>query len=417
MPPSAPPKSFSPTALGAEAIALHQKHRGKISIAARFPVRDRHALALAYTPGVADVCLDVQAHPDHAYSHTCKGRLAAVVSDGTRVLGLGNIGPLAALPVMEGKSMLLKEFGGVDAVPLCLRVDEKGDEARLERLVRTVEAVAPSFGAILLEDIESPLCFELERRLESSLDIPVFHDDQHGTAIVALAGLINALALTGRNDLKTVRVVVNGAGAAGVAIARLLLAHGLADLSVCDSRGALAPGREGLEPYKLDLIAALSAARAQAGLSPLRPLPFKEALRGADVFIGVSAPGILKADDVRSMASQPIVFALCNPTPEISGAEALAGGAAVYGSGRSDTPNQINNVLAFPGLFAGLLSCRARRVSPGMKLAAARAIAALASSDGLTASRVVPDPFDDRLRGHVSEAVMAAARAEGLARA
>ena len=392
---------YIPSKLSEEAIALHKKYQGKISIKPLYKVADRHTLALAYTPGVADVSMAVHAKPDLAYDLTCKGRLAAVLTDGTRVLGLGDIGPLGALPVMEGKCMLLKSFGGVDAVPICL--DTKDEE----EIIRVAKAIAPSFGAILLEDISSPKCFSIERRLESLLDIPVFHDDQHGTAIVALAGLINALKLTNREDKKTVRIVIAGCGAAGVAIARLFHAYGFQWISVSDSKGAICSDRTDLEEYKKELLPILA---------PSQPMPLKQLLAGADVFVGASAPNILAAEDIKVMAPKSIVFALSNPTPEISAEAAHAGGAAIYGSGRSDLPNQINNALGFPGIFRGLLACRARKVSVGMKLAAAQAIAKLAVKDGLSSSHIVPDPFNKKMAKVVAKAVIKAAKKDGLAR-
>ncbi|VVB56493.1 NAD-dependent malic enzyme [uncultured archaeon] len=388
--------------LGKEAIELHKKFMGKIAVKSLYKVADRHTLALAYTPGVADVSLHVRDHPETAFDLTCKGRLACVVSDGTRVLGLGDIGPLGALPVMEGKCMLLKSFGNVDAVPLCL--DTKNED----EIVAVVKAIAPSFGAILLEDFSSPKCFAIEKRLESMLDVPVFHDDQHGTAIVALAGLINALKLTAREDKKSVKIVISGCGAAGVAIARLFHAYGFRKISIADSKGAVCRPRSDLEEYKKELLPILE---------PSEPVSLKQLLAGADVFVGASAPNILKAEDIKTMAEKPIVFALSNPTPEISPEAAQAGGAFIYGSGRSDLPNQINNALGFPGIFRGLLDCRAKRVSMGMKLAAAQAIAKLAQKEGLSAQKIVPDPFDKKLAKVVAKAVMKAAKKEGLARA
>ncbi len=388
--------------LGEEAIGLHRKMRGKIAIAPKFHVLDRKALSLAYTPGVADVCLAIKENPELAYELTCKNNFVAVVSDGTRVLGLGDIGPLAAMPVMEGKAMLLKEFGGVDAVPICLSCTGE------DEIVAAVKAIAPSFGAILLEDIESPKCFAVEDRLSEMLDIPVFHDDQHGTAIVVLAALINAMKITGRNDKAAVKIVVNGAGAAGVAIAKLLSAYGFSNLNVCDSKGALCDDREDLEEYKKNVLANIPGAVCG---------PMRGVLNGADVFIGASMPNILKSEDVKTMAPKSIVFALCNPVPEISEEEAKKGGALVYGSGRSDSSNQINNVLGFPGIFRGLLDCRARKMTYGMKIAAAEAIAKVAEGNGLSADKIVPDPFDSALRDAVAKAVVGAARKEGVARA
>lgn len=386
--------------LGEEAIALHRKNRGKIGIFGKFQVNNRHMLSLAYTPGVADVCLAIKNNPSESYELTCKGNMVAVVTDGTRVLGLGDIGPLAAMPVMEGKAMLLKEFGGVDSVPICLSC--KGED----EIINAVKAIAPSFGAILLEDIESPKCFAVEDMLAELLDVPVIHDDQHGTAMVTLAGLLNALKISGRKDRAKVTIVVNGAGASGTAIAKLLHAYGFANLYVADSKGTVTSERKDMEEYKKTLAKILPNEKS---------VPMREALKGADVFIGASAPNILTATDIRTMAPKPIVFALSNPVPEISEEEAKAGGAFVYGSGKSDSANQINNAVAFPGFFRGLLDCRAKKVTHGMKIAAAEAIAAVAEKRGLKADAIVPTPFDPELRGAVAKAVADAARKDGVA--
>ena len=321
----------------AAALELHRAHRGKIEIRGKVAVRTRDDLSTAYTPGVAEPCRRIAAEPEAVWEYTARGNMVAVVTDGSAVLGLGDIGPLAALPVMEGKALLFKEFGGVDAVPLCL------DTKDPDEIVAAVKAAAPSFGGINLEDISAPRCFEIERRLAEALDIPVFHDDQHGTAIVVSAALTNALRLTGR-ELSESRIVINGPGAAGTAICRMLLDLGARDVVVCDRRGAICAGREGLSGHKAEL-AALTNPRGAAG-------SLADVLRGADVFIGVSSGGLVTGDMVRSMADRPIVFAMANPTPEIGYGEAVAAGAYVAGTGRSDFPNQINNVLAFPGVFA-----------------------------------------------------------------
>ncbi len=398
--------------LGIQSVELHRRFPGKTKVVPLFPLKTRLDLALAYTPGVAAPCRLIQKDPQEAFALCGKANRAAIITDGTRVLGLGDIGPLAALPVMEGKALLMNAFGGVDAIPLCL--DEKDEDA----FVRMAAALAPSFGALLLEDISSPKCFRIEKKLQEKVGIPVFHDDQHGTAIVALAGLINALKVTGRDNKSgqaagqsnksEIRVIVNGAGAAGHAIALLLHAYGFTNVVVADSKGSLHHSRSDLDEFKKEL----AAFNPDSSSQPLLSL-----LSGADVFIGASAPGILTPEHVRSMAKNPIVFAMANPIPEISQEEALAGGASIYGSGRSDTPNQINNLLAFPGLFRGLLDSGATRVSHGMKIAAAEAIARTAQEDGLTAERIVPDPLDMRVHNAVAKAVAEQAKKEGLARA
>ena len=381
------------------AMRLHREHRGKIELAAKVPVRDRDALSTAYTPGVAEPCREIARRPEAAWELTARGNFVAVVTDGSAVLGLGDIGPLAALPVMEGKALLFKEFGGVDAVPLCLDVHESAD------IIAAVRAVAPSFGGINLEDISAPKCFEIEEVLERELDIPVFHDDQHGTAIVVSAALKNALRLTGRR-LADCRIVLNGPGAAGTAITRMLLALGARDIVVCDRRGALYAGREGLYGHKLALARDTNPRRVSGTLA--------DALRGAEVFIGVSSGGLVTQEMVRSMAPGPVVFAMANPTPEISYAEALAAGAAVAGTGRSDCPNQINNVLAFPGVFKGALSVRARDINTAMKAAAVEALAGLIAEPA--PERIIPDAFDPRVAEAIAAAVARAAVESGVAR-
>ena len=381
------------------AMRLHREHRGKIELAAKVPVRDRDALSTAYTPGVAEPCREIARRPEAAWELTARGNFVAVVTDGSAVLGLGDIGPLAALPVMEGKALLFKESGGVDAVPICLDAHGPGE------IISAVRALAPAFGGINLEDISAPKCFEIEAALERELDIPVFHDDQHGTAIVVSAALKNALRLTGRR-LADCRIVLNGPGAAGTAITRMLLALGARDIVVCDRRGALYAGREGLYGHKLALARDTNPRRVSGTLA--------DALRGAEVFIGVSSGGLVTQEMVRSMAPGPVVFAMANPTPEISYAEALAAGAAVAGTGRSDCPNQINNVLAFPGVFKGALSVRARDINTAMKAAAVEALAGLIAEPA--PERIIPDAFDPRVAEAIAAAVARAAVESGVAR-
>ncbi|MQA78538.1 MAG: NAD-dependent malic enzyme [Streptosporangiales bacterium] len=373
------------------AFPLH--HGGKIEIRPTVRVRDRDGLSLAYTPGVARVSTAVANDPELAYRYTWKGGTVAIITDGTAVLGLGDIGPLGALPVMEGKALLFKEFGGIDAVPLCL------DTTDVEEIIDTVIRVAPGFGGVNLEDISAPRCFEIEERLDAALDIPVFHDDQHGTAVVVLAALRGALRLTER-DVTDTRVVISGAGAAGVAVSRILLEAGLGDVVVADSRGILHLGREGLTPVKESLARETNADGLRGTLA--------DGLRGADVFIGVSG-GRVPEEAVAAMADDPIVFALANPDPEVH-PDVAGRHAAVVATGRSDYANQINNVLAFPGIFRGALSARAKSITPGMKLAAADALASLVGPD-LSPTYVIPSPFDDRVVPAVSHAVETAARA------
>jgi malate dehydrogenase (oxaloacetate-decarboxylating) len=384
-----------------ESLRLHYRLRGKLEVVPRISVSTREELSLAYTPGVAAPCLEIQKDPTKSFELTGRWNTVAVVTDGTAVLGLGDIGPEAGMPVMEGKCLLFKAFGGVDAIPLCIRSKE------IDRIVDTVALLAGSFGGVNLEDIAAPRCFEIERRLKQRCDIPVFHDDQHGTAVVVLAALINALRLTGRG-LGGVAAVVSGAGAAGIAIVRLLLSAGLREVVLCDRQGAIHEGREGLNDEKKD-IARLTNRQMRKGA-------LEEVLRGADVFIGVSAAKAVTPDMVRSMAPAPILFAMANPIPEIMPDQALSAGAAVVGTGRSDFANQINNVLAFPGIFRGALDVRASDINDEMKAAAAYALAGLVSEGELSAEYILPAAFDPRVCGAVAAAVAEAARKSGVAR-
>lgn len=377
-----------------KSLRLHRRLRGKIDIVPKQPLVDQQQLSLLYTPGVAEPCLEIGKNPDAVYEYTGRGNMIAIVTNGTAVLGLGDIGPEAALPIMEGKALLFKAFAGVNAFPICLASRDTAE------VVRTVELMAPSFGGINLEDIAAPACFEVEQKLKASLDIPVFHDDQHGTAIVVAAGLINALKLTGK-ALRAVRIAISGAGAAGLAIARLLARLGAGDILVCDRRGILYPGRgDGMNDYK-EQVAVLTNTDGVGGR-------LEDALEGADVFIGVSRAGLVTFDMVRSMAPHPIIFALANPVPEIMPDEAVAAGAAVVATGRSDSPNQINNVLAFPGVFRGALNARAADINGAMKVAAVKAIAGLVGKD-LHSEYIIPHPFDQRVVEVVAEATARAA--------
>lgn len=380
--------------LARESLALHAKWQGKIETAPKMGLDTRRDLALAYTPGVAEPCKEIEGDPAKAYDYTIKRNTVAVVSDGSAVLGLGNIGPLAAMPVMEGKAALFKRFAGVDAFPICL------DTQDVDEIVETVVRIAPAFGGINFEDISAPRCFEVERRLNDALDIPVFHDDQHGTAIVVLSGIINALRLVGKNASE-VRVVVNGAGSAGIAIAKLLLTYGFSHVTLCDIQGVLSSASTGLNEAQKAMLSCTNLEDVQGGLA--------DALAGADVLIGVSAPGVFNADMISSMAEDAIVFAMANPVPEIYPDEAKAAGARVVGTGRSDFPNQVNNVIAFPGIFKGALEARAERITEEMKLAAAEALASLVSDEELSEDFVMPDPFDPRVAECVAKAVRDAA--------
>jgi malate dehydrogenase (oxaloacetate-decarboxylating) len=372
------------------AIQKHREWNGKIDTTPKSKVDSREALAIAYTPGVAAPCRIIAEDTSEAYTYTWKANTIAVVSDGSAVLGLGNIGPEAALPVMEGKAVLFKEFGDVNAVPIVLGTQDT------EEIIAAVKAIAPGFGGINLEDISAPRCFEIEKRLDEELSIPVFHDDQHGTAIVVLAACINALRLTGR-DKGQCRIVVNGAGSAGIAITRLLLRYGFADIVLCDSKGVISKGRDDLNSAKQDILTVTNKSDIRGTLA--------DAMKGADIFVGVSAPGVVTEEMVRSMNPDPIIFAMANPVPEIMPDLAKAAGARIVGTGRSDFPNQINNVVAFPGIFKGALEGRARSITESMKLAAAEAIASLVPDDKLNEEFIMPEPFDPRVGRTVADAV------------
>mgnify|MGYP002337594732 FL=1 len=387
----------------AESLKLHYKWQGKIEVTLRAPLETADDLSLAYTPGVAEPCLEIQKDVSKSYDLTRRGNLVAVITDGTAVLGLGDIGPEAGMPVMEGKCALFKRFGNVDAIPLCVR------SKNVDEIVETVRLIAGSFGGVNLEDISAPRCFEIERRLKECCDIPIFHDDQHGTAVVTLAAMLNALKLIGK-DIHDINVVTSGAGAAGLAIIRLLIAMGLDPHHVilCDRHGAIYEGRDNLNPQKEEMAKITNSGHKAGTLA--------EMLVGADVFIGVSAPHCVTPEMVKSMAKDPIIFAMANPTPEIMPDEALAAGAAVMGTGRSDFPNQINNVLAFPGIFRGALDVRASDINDAMKIAAAKAIADFVTPDKLSAEYIIPSPLEEGVSEAVAKAVAQAAKDSGVAR-
>jgi malate dehydrogenase (oxaloacetate-decarboxylating) len=384
-----------------ESLKLHYEWKGKIEVVATTPVKNKEDLSLAYTPGVAEPCLEIQKDINKSYELTRRWNMVAVVTDGTAVLGLGDIGPEAGMPVMEGKCVLFKEFGDVDAFPLCVK------SKKVEDIVNTVYLISGSFGGINLEDIAAPRCFEIEEQLKKLCDIPIFHDDQHGTAVVTAAAMINAMKLTGRN-LSEQEVVVAGAGAAGVAVTKLLMSMGLRNVILCDSKGAIYEGRDGLNPFKQDM--------AKISNREMKKGSLVDVIAGSDIFIGVSAPGIVTEEMVKSMNPDPIIFAMSNPTPEIMPDLAIKAGASVVGTGRSDFANQINNVLAFPGIFRGALDVRASDINDEMKIAAAYAIAGLVSDDERSAEYVIPAPFDPRVGEAVANAVAKAARDSGVAR-
>lgn len=383
-------------------LEMHRKHQGKLEVQSKVPVKTNYDLSLAYSPGVAEPCREIYTNPDTVYEYTMKGNLVAVISDGTAVLGLGNIGPHAALPVMEGKALLFKTFAGVDAFPLCL------DTTDVDEIVKTVKMLAPTFGGVNLEDFAAPNCFLIEERLQKEVEIPVFHDDQHGTAIVTLAGLINALKVVDK-DISDIRVVTSGAGAAGIAIIKLLISLGVKDVIMCDSKGIIYEGRPtGMNKMKEEIAKVTNHEGIQGSLA--------DAMRGADVFIGISVAGMVTQDMVRSMNRDPIIFAMANPNPEIMPEEAQAAGAKVVGTGRSDYPNQINNVLAFPGIFRGALDVRAKGINEAMKVAAAYAIAGLVSEEELSPEKVIPAALDSRVAAKVASEVAKAAMETGMAR-
>ena len=383
------------------ALKQHEEWAGKIEVISRASVSNKEELSVAYTPGVAEPCLEIQKDVDLSYKYTRRHNLVAVITDGTAVLGLGDIGPEAGMPVMEGKCALFKAFGGVDAFPLCIRSKD------VDEIVNTVKLLAGSFGGVNLEDISAPRCFEIERRLKEVCDIPIFHDDQHGTAVVVLAAMINALKIV-KKDIKDIKVVTSGAGAAGIAIIKLLVSMGLKNVIMCDRTGAIYEGREGLNSEKIEMAKITNKNKEKGSLA--------DVIKGADVFIGVSAPGTVTAEMVKTMAPNPILFPMANPVPEINPDEAKAAGAAVVETGRSDFPNQINNVLAFPGIFRGALDVRARDINDEMKVAAAYAIASLVSDDELNPEYIIPNAFDPRVGKTVSEAVKAAAVKTGVNR-
>ena len=381
------------------ALEMHESHKGKIEVVSKVQVKTRDDLSTAYTPGVAEPCRKIRDNKEDVYRYTAKGNLVAVVSDGTAVLGLGDIGPYAAMPVMEGKSILFKEFADIDAFPICL------DTKDVDEIVETVKRIAPTFGGINLEDISAPRCFEIERRLKEELDIPVFHDDQHGTAIVVSAGMLNALKLVGKKP-EDVNIVINGAGSAGISICKLLLQIGIGNIVLEDKNGALAKGEEWMNPAQ--------AAMAEITNKDQQHGSLAEIMKGKDAFIGVSAPGIVTAEMVASMAKDPIVFAMANPVPEIMPEEAVKGGVRVMATGRSDYPNQINNVLVFPGIFRGALDAKATDITEEMKIAAAKAIASIVADDELNEEYIIPGAFDERVAKVVAKAVADTAKAQGI---
>ena len=385
-----------------ESLQMHYEKKGKINVISTVELKDAKDLSLAYTPGVAQPCLEIQKDVEKSYELTRRWNMCAVITDGSAVLGLGNIGPEAGMPVMEGKCVLFKSFGDVDAFPLCIKSND------VDEIVNTVYLLSGSFGGVNLEDISAPRCFEIEKKLKEKCDIPIFHDDQHGTAVVALAGITNACKVTGRSFDK-IKVVINGAGAAAISICRLLLSAGIKDVTLCDRKGPIYDGRtEGMNPVKEEMAKVTNLAKVSGTLA--------DAMKGADVFIGVSAPNSVTKDMVRSMAKDPIIFACANPTPEIMPDEAKEAGAAIVATGRSDFPNQLNNVLAFPGIFRGTFDVRAKDINEEMKIAAAKAIASYIPDDELTAENIIPSPLDKKVAQAVAAAVAKAARESGVAR-
>ncbi|HCA41576.1 MAG TPA: NAD-dependent malic enzyme [Aminobacterium sp.] len=386
----------------AQALEAHRRTRGKVAITSKLPVESMADLSIAYTPGVAEPCNEIKRNPDAVYEVTSKGNMVAVVTDGSAVLGLGNIGPEAALPVMEGKAVLFKRFAGVDAFPICIKSQDP------DEIVQTTALITSSFGGINLEDISAPRCFEIERRLKEICDIPVFHDDQHGTAVIVLAGIINALKIV-KKKIEDVKIVMSGAGAAGIAICRFLLSAGAQNVILCDRGGAIYEGRPNNMNWAKEEIAQHTNPSKEKG-------NLADVLKNADIFLGISAPGVITTEMVKTMAQDSIIFAMANPTPEIYPDEAKAGGAAIIATGRSDFPNQINNCLGFPGIFRGALDVRAKEINEEMKLAASHAIAALISDDELSPERIIPEALDPRVASAVAEAVARAARKTGVAR-
>jgi len=384
-----------------DSLKMHEEKRGKIEVISRVPVKTKDDLSLAYTPGVAQPCLEIQKDINKSYELTRRWNMCAVITDGSAVLGLGDIGPEAGMPVMEGKCVLFKEFGDVDAFPICVKTQD------VDEFVNTVYLISGSFGGVNLEDISAPRCFEIEEKLKAKCDIPIFHDDQHGTAVITLAGIMNALKVVGKSK-DDVRIVVSGAGAAATAITKLLLNYGIKDITMCDRQGAIYDGRDGLNPAKEAMAKVTNPAKRQGKLA--------DVLAGADIFIGVSAPGLLTTEMVATMAKDAIVFACANPTPEIFPDDAKKGGARIVSTGRSDYPNQINNVLAFPGIFRGAFDVRASEINEEMKIAAANAIAGLITDDELNEDYIIPAAFDPRVGKAVAAAVAEAARKTGVAR-
>lgn len=386
---------------GDEALKMHKEKKGKLEIVGKIKIETRDDLAIAYTPGVAQPCIEIAKDKDKVYDYTIKGNTVAIVSNGTAVLGLGNIGAEAGIPVMEGKALLFKEFGGIDAFPICLDTEDP------EEVIKTVKLMAPVFGGINLEDIKAPECFYIEKRLKEELNIPVFHDDQHGTAVVVLAGLYNALKVV-KKKIEEVKIIINGAGSAGIAVCKLLLNAGAKNIIMCDKNGAIYKGGDMLNPAQQEIALDTNRKMESGALS--------EVIKGTDVFIGVSAPGVLTAEDVKKMNEDAIIFAMANPTPEIMPEEAKKGGARVIATGRSDFANQINNVLVFPGIFKGALAVRSKEINEDMKLAAARAIANLITDEELNEEYIIPNALDKRVADEVAKEVMRIAREIGVAR-